>query len=143
MWPNLPSNITVRNDPGPCAASRPLSPASQCTKPSEKRNAKSDRGSELEADLDGLFQLFGHDNCDPSPRLYIQDSASGSFAGPFANGDIVQLTKKHSRQDSNDAKDGKNASPPNVAQIRLQGNGLLYGVDASGNIGASVLCTVP
>ena len=129
--------VTVKDCEPPVVSCLPVQ------KLSRERSAKSEKDSEREENLDGLFQLLGHDNCDPNPRLYIQDSASGFLAGPFANGDIVKITKKHGRQDSDYAKDAKPARPPTVAHIRLQGSGLLYGVDASGNVGASVLCTVP
>jgi len=128
--------ITVKDCEPPVVSCRAVS------KPSSKESSKADKDSEREEDADGLFQLLGHDNCDSSPRLYIQDSVSGSLAGPFANGDIVKVAKTHGRQDSDDAKDSKNGRNPIVAHIGLEGNGLLYGVDASGNVGASVLCSV-
>ena len=128
--------ITVKDCEAPVVSCRAVH------KSSGNRNAEADKDSEREEDPDGLFQLLGHDNCDSSPRLYLQDSASGFLAGPFANGDIVKITKKHGRQDLDDAKDSKNARNPIVAHIGLEGNGLLYGVDASGNVGASVLCSV-
>ena len=111
-------------------------------KPSEKKNGKPDKNSKREAELEGFYQLMAHDNCDSKPRLHIRDSASGFVAGPFANGDIVKLKKKNGGKDSDDEKDEKNARPPIVARLGLQGDGLLYGVDASGNVGASILCAV-
>jgi len=131
--------VTVKDCEPPVVSCKPVH------KPSDKKNGKPDKDSERDQDSDGFYQLLGRDNCDPNPRLYIQDSASGFLAGPFASGDIVQITKKHGRQDSDDAKDSKgskNTRPPVVPIIHLQGNGLLYGADASGNVGASVLCKV-
>jgi hypothetical protein len=107
--------------------------------PSGKDNSKSDTDSERKENANGLFELLGRDNCDPNPRLYILDSVSGLVAGPFANGDVVKITKKQGREESDDAKDSKNSAV--VAHIQLQGNGLLYGVDASGNVGTAVLCS--
>ena len=128
--------VAVKDCEAPVVSCRPVHESSG------KKNAKAHKDSEHEEDPDGLFQLLGHDNCDSNPRLYIQDSASGFLAGPFANGDIVQITKKHGHEDSDDAKDSKHGRPPMVAHLRLEGNGLLYGVDASGNVGTSVLCSV-
>ena len=129
--------VTVKDCEPPVVSCRPVH------KPAGKSSGKSDKDSEREENLDGFLQLLGHDNCDSNPRLYIQDSASGLLSGPFANGDIVKLTKKHGRQDPEDAKDSKIPHRQIVANVRLEGNGLLYGVDANGNVGASVLCRVP
>ena len=128
--------VTVKDCEPPVVSCQPVH------KPSDKKDGKADKDSEREEDLDGLYQLMAHDNCDPNPRLYIKDSVSGFVAGPFASGDIVKLTKK-GHKDSEDLKDEKNARPPIVAHLGLQGDGLLYGVDASGNVGSSVLCPLP
>jgi len=129
--------VTVKDCEPPVVSCRAVG------KPSSKESSKSDKDSERDQDPDGIYQLLAHDNCDPNPRLYIQDSGSGFLAGPFANGDIVKITKKGGHEDSDDAKDSKHGRPPMVAHLRLEGNGLLYGVDGSGNVGASVLCSVP
>jgi hypothetical protein len=129
--------VTVNDCEPPLVSCQPLH------KLSGKSSAKSDKGSEREENVDGVYQFLANDNCDPNPRLYLQDSDSGFMAGPFANGDVVKITKKVDREAWIDAKDSKSLRPPIVAHIRLQGNGLLYGADAGGNVGASILCSVP
>ncbi|MBI3417008.1 MAG: HYR domain-containing protein [Verrucomicrobia bacterium] len=77
----------------------------------------------------GQFQLTITDNCDPDALIYISDSVSGFVAGPFHNGDQVEVGE------------GPLLTPgqttptrgSNVASIRLKGDAKLYGVDRSGN----------
>ncbi|MEY2430110.1 MAG: hypothetical protein QOJ40_2995, partial [Verrucomicrobiota bacterium] len=53
--------VTVKDCEPPVVSCRPVS------KPSGRSLAKSDKDSEREENPDGLFQLLGHDNCDPNP----------------------------------------------------------------------------
>ena len=87
---------------------------------------------------DGFYQLLAKDNCDASPKLFIKDSASSFVAGPFASGDTVKIT-----QAPGGTPNQKPGAGVVVAHIQLKGDALLYAVDASGNVGATVLCKVP
>ena len=80
-------------------------------------------------DLDpGVLQLFATDNCDSNPKIYIKDSVAGFMAGPFQNGDKVQITQAKDKTPSRKPKDNNG-----VAQIQLKGVAMIYAVDASGN----------
>ncbi len=88
-----------------------------------------------------LYRLLGADNCDPNPQLFIMDSATGLLAGPMTNGTIVKITRNRGGgHESGGINDSKDHGMSIAAQVHLRGDGLLYGVDASGNIGASVVC---
>ena len=39
----------------------------------------------------GLFQLLATDNCDPDPLIYVKGSVGSFVAGPFHNGDRVEI----------------------------------------------------
>jgi len=77
----------------------------------------------------GYYQLLAKDNCDASTNIniFVKDTASTFVAGPFKDGDIVQL--KH----AGGAPTSAPGNPPVVAVISLKGNGLAVATDASGN----------
>jgi len=78
----------------------------------------------------GWFRLLIDDNCDPDALIYIGDSAGGFVAGPFHNGDQVEIAKGPS------LTPGQSVPPPgspNVARIRLRGGARMFGVDGEGN----------
>jgi len=77
----------------------------------------------------GSFKLFASDNCDPDPLIYINDSATGFVAGPFHNGDQVEIAKGPSLSNSQHPP----ASGPNSAVIFLEGGARMYSVDSAGN----------
>jgi hypothetical protein len=77
----------------------------------------------------GHFKLFASDNCDPVPLIYISDSVTGFVAGPFHNGDQVEIAKGPSLSNSQHAP----AGGPNSAVIFLQGGARMYSVDSAGN----------
>jgi len=77
---------------------------------------------------DGYFQLLARDNCDPNPAIYVQDTGSAFRAGPFADGDIVKIV--HNAGGTPSSSPG---TPPIVANIHLNGDGLVIAVDAHGN----------
>jgi len=77
----------------------------------------------------GQFQLLASDDCDPDPLIYISDSATGFVAGPFHNGDQVEIAKGPSLSNSQHPP----ASGPNSAVIFLQGGARMYSVDSGGN----------
>jgi hypothetical protein len=78
----------------------------------------------------GTFQLFASDNCDPDPLIYISDSATGFVAGPFHNGDQVEIGKGPTLSNSQHAPSGG----PNSAVIFLEGGARMYSVDSAGNV---------
>jgi hypothetical protein len=75
----------------------------------------------------GYYQLLAKDNCDPNPKIYVKDTGSTFVAGPFHDGDIVQL--KH----AGGAPSQSPGKTPVVAVISLKGNGLNVATDADGN----------
>ena len=77
---------------------------------------------------DGYFQLLARDNCDPNPAIYVQDTGSSFRAGPFADGDIVKIV-----QNAGGTPSSSPGTPPIVANIHLNGDGLVIAVDAAGN----------
>ena len=78
----------------------------------------------------GSFKLFAADNCDPDPLIYISDSVTGFVAGPFHNGDQVEIAKGPSLSNSQHPP----ASGPNSAVIFLEGGARMYSVDSAGNV---------
>ena len=70
--------------------------------------------------------------------IYLGDTGSSFIAGPFAPGDVIKLTQSPGKTPSQDS-----APPPIVAHVHLKGDGLLFAVDASGNISEVHLCLVP
>ena len=87
---------------------------------------------------DGFYQLLSKDNCDPTPRIFIRDSASSFIAGPFATGDIVKIT-----QSPTGTPEEKKMAGVVVAHIILKGDALLFASDATGNVSTPVDCFVP
>jgi len=82
-----------------------------------------------------FYELLAHDNCDDNPQLYIQDLASGFVRGPFLKNQIVKIAKKTHGKGA-----AGSASHSAFATVELEGDGFLYGVDFSGNVGLSVFC---
>ena len=116
----------------------PLAACRPAPNPSGKKIPVAGKNPSSGQNPDGHYQLLAKDNCDPNPTLYVGDSASAFVAGPFANGDIVKLT-----QNPGGTADQQPGAQNVVAHIHLNGDGLVYAVDAAGNVGATVLCKVP
>jgi hypothetical protein len=84
----------------------------------------------------GWFQLLAADNSDPDPLIYLKGNAGSFVAGPFHNGDQVEIAH------------GPNLIPRqapstfggNIATIQLNGDVLLWAVDSSGNASTPVRC---
>jgi hypothetical protein len=95
------------------------------------------RGDNLEIGQgnEGFYQLLAKDNCDSNPAIYVADSASSFIAGPFQNGDVVKIVRSHG---------GVRVQRPGprgiAARIQLKGRAVIFGIDASGNVGAGVGC---
>jgi len=86
---------------------------------------------------DGFYELLAKDNCDPNPAIYVADSASSFVAGPYFNGDVVKITQSR-------GKSGEKAGPQGiVAHLHLIGDGMIYAVDADGNVATAIMCNVP
>ncbi|MEO8427403.1 MAG: HYR domain-containing protein [Verrucomicrobiota bacterium] len=84
----------------------------------------------------GWFQLLATDNCDPDPLLYIKGSAGSFVAGPFHNGDQVEIA--HGR--SLIPGQAPSTFGGNIATIQLNGDALLWAVDSSGNTSTPIKC---
>jgi hypothetical protein len=86
--------------------------------------------------LVGWFQLLATDNCDPDPLIYIKGSVGSFVAGPFHNGDQVEIAhgpRLIPRQ-------APSTSGGNIASIQLNGDALLWAVDSAGNASTPVKC---
>jgi hypothetical protein len=86
--------------------------------------------------LVGWFQLLATDNCDLDPLIYIKGSGGSFVAGPFHNGDQVEIAhgpRLIPRQ-------APNTFGGNIATIQLNGDVLLWAVDSSGNASAPIKC---
>jgi hypothetical protein len=124
-------NVIVEDREAPLAACRPA------PNPSGKKIPVAGKNGDSGQNPDGYYQLLAKDNCDAGLKLFVADTASAFIAGPFASGDIVKIT-----QDPDDTPDSQPGAQNVVAHIHLNGDALLYAVDASGNVGATVLCAV-
>ncbi|MEU4745088.1 VWA domain-containing protein [Actinosynnema sp. NPDC023658] len=87
---------------------------------------------------DGFFVLTATDAVDPSPQVFVRDSASPAVFGGFPSGTKIKLVQ---------APGATPNQKPGVGDINwritLKGDALVYGVDASGNQSAPVSCLVP
>jgi len=81
-----------------------------------------------------FLQLMSTDNCDPNPQIFVQDSASAFVAGPFASGDIVNITPNTSAATAQRLTGGAV-----LVHITLKGTPLLVAIDADGNASAPQL----
>ena len=111
-------------------------PVVEC-KPARSPDCKNTPASRADDDEKsfGILQLFTRDNCDPNPKIFVKDSATGLISGPYQSGDKVKLT--HSRRD----KPNQNKpAPAGIPQIQIRGDALIYAVDASGNISQTLRC---
>jgi hypothetical protein len=124
------ATVTVVDRDPPLVVCKPAPNPSGNRIPPAGQNPKSGQNP------DGFYQLSVKDNCDANPTIYVQDSITGFLFGPFKDGDIVKIT-----QSNHDTT--KPGPRPIVAHIQLVGDAFIYGVDASGNVGATVSCLVP
>jgi hypothetical protein len=84
----------------------------------------------------GRFQLLASDNCDPDPKIYMGDSRSSFVAGPFRDGDLVEIGAGPSLTPNQHAPE----SGPAVAVVFTKGDPLVWAVDSSGNASTPVKC---
>ncbi|ONI86729.1 hypothetical protein ALI22I_24235 [Saccharothrix sp. ALI-22-I] len=87
---------------------------------------------------DGFFVLSATDAVDPNPQIFVADSASPAVFGGFPTGTKIKLMQ---------APGATPTQKPGVGdidwRITLNGDALVYGVDASGNQSTPVTCLVP
>jgi hypothetical protein len=110
----------------------------QTTNPAGKNVPGSNASPKAGQNPDGFYLLSATDNVDPSPLIYVVDSATGYVAGPFHVGDKVKITQAPGVTPTTQAGSGDI-----VAHILIQGDALIYAVDASGNVSAREACLVP
>jgi hypothetical protein len=84
----------------------------------------------------GAFQLLATDNCDPDPLIYIKGSVGSFVAGPFHNGDQVEIAHGPSLI----PRQAPSTFGGNIASILLNGDALLWVVDSSGNASTPIQC---
>ncbi|MEO8428094.1 MAG: choice-of-anchor Q domain-containing protein, partial [Verrucomicrobiota bacterium] len=84
----------------------------------------------------GWFQLLATDNCDSDPLIYIKGSVGTFVAGPFHNGDQVEIAHGPSLT----PRQAPSAFGGNIATIHLNGDALLWTVDSSGNASTPIKC---
>jgi hypothetical protein len=84
----------------------------------------------------GWFKLLATDNCDSDPLIYIKGSVGSFVAGPFHNGDQVEIAHGPSLI----PRQVPTTSGGNIASIQLNGDALLWAVDSSGNASTPVKC---
>jgi hypothetical protein len=116
----------------------PIASCQPTTNPSGKNVPAAGQNGGSGQNPDGFYQLLASDNCDSSPGIYVQDSASSFVAGPFANGDKVKIT-----QAPGATPNQKPGAGVIVAHIQLKGDALVYAVDSAGNISELHMCLLP
>jgi hypothetical protein len=84
----------------------------------------------------GVFKLLATDNCDLDPLIYIKGSVGNFVAGPFRNGDQVEIAHGPSLI----PRQARSTSGGNIASILLNGDALLWVVDSSGNASTPIQC---
>ena len=84
----------------------------------------------------GSFQLLATDNCDPDPLIYIKGSVGSFVAGPFHNGDQVEIAHGPSLT----PRQAPSTFGGNIATIQLNGDVLLWAVDSTANASTAIKC---
>jgi hypothetical protein len=112
-----------------------VNPAGKKVPPAGSTTLPGPKGGQNE---DGFYQLLATDNVDPNPQIFVADSGSAFVAGPFASGDNVKIT-----QAPGATPGSKPMAGAIVSHITLNGDALVYAVDASGNVSTQVSCLVP
>jgi len=84
----------------------------------------------------GAFQLLATDNCDSDPLIYLKGSAGSFVAGPFHDGDQVEIA--HARGLISQQTPSRFSG--NITSIQLNGDVLLWAVDSSGNAFTQIQC---
>jgi len=84
--------------------------------------------------LVGWFELLATASCDLDPLIYVKGSAGSFVAGPFHNGDQVEIAHGPSLI----PRQAPSTFGGNIASIQLNGDALLWAVDSSGNASTPV-----
>jgi hypothetical protein len=116
----------------------PVVSHSQGSNPSGKNTPTAGRNPKSGQNPDGFYRLAASDNCDGAPGIFVEDSVSGAVFGPFASGDVVKVVQAPGATPT--MKPGPRGV---VAQIHLNGDAILYAVDAAGNVSDQELLLVP
>lgn len=113
-----------------------IAPSASCTEtnnPSGKNVPTAHKTNE-----DGFFILGGKDNVDPSIKIYVKDSVTGTVWGPFAAGTKIKYVE------ANGATPSQKPGAGDVDwMLKGQGDAIVYSVDASGNVSSDASCLVP
>ena len=87
---------------------------------------------------DGFYELTASDNVDSDPEIFVGDTGSSFIAGPFPSGTNIKLVQAPG------ADPGVKPGPNEVDwMITLNGDAIVYAVDASGNVSDTASCLVP
>jgi len=87
---------------------------------------------------DGFYELTASDNVDSDPEIFVGDTGSSFIAGPFPSGTNIKLVQAPG------ADPGVKPGPKEVDwMITLNGDAIVYAVDASGNVSDTASCLVP
>jgi len=74
--------------------------------------------------------------CDPDPLIHLKGNAGNFVAGPFHNGDQVEIAHGPSLI----PRQAPSTFGGNIATIQLNGDALLWAVDSSGNASTPIKC---
>ena len=80
--------------------------------------------------------MLATDNRDPDPLIYIKGSVGSFVAGPFHNGDQVEIAHGPSLI----PQQAPSTFGGNIASIQLNGDVLLWAGDSTGNASTLIQC---
>jgi von Willebrand factor type A domain len=87
---------------------------------------------------DGYYRMIAYDDVDPDVEIYVRDTASNLWFGPYTSGTTFKLTR---------APGGKVEVKPFTGAVQnkftLNGDAELTGMDASGNTATTVCSVAP
>lgn len=93
---------------------------------------------------DGFYVLNAHDDHDPDPQIFVEDTGSGHVFGPFDDGTRIKYTQAPGATPSQ-RKMGSTNGQAGAVDWHLKGKGdaEAYAVDAAGNESERASCRVP
>ena len=92
----------------------------------------------------GFYQIFGIDNCDPSPEIYIGTIEDPYLFGPFESGVVIKFTEAAGAEPSIKKIGSINGQAGAVTwHITLPSDPVVTVVDAAGNTDFCDRCLVP
>jgi hypothetical protein len=123
--------------PPEAACTEATNPHGTKTPPAGSTTLPGPKGGQNEG---GFYLLTATDNVDPDPQIYVVDSVSGAVFGPLSSGDKVNITESDDAiPESNPMGSGSGQAGAIPAHLILNGDALVYAVDASGNLGDPAL----